>query len=144
MHGIIIIEIYSYNKRVNMLYTVVASPSYIPPKCAKTREPKDEHCISWCTHISYNVCDPIPLDNLNKPHSTTMHNNIPLLGNSLLSKLSSAPTNCFAVSSMKNPSFHSIILRKISWALNSTTLTTKSSFSIFLIGRLISLLKSFI
>ena len=64
MHGIVIIEIYSYNKRVNTLYTVVMSPSYIPPKCAKTREPEDEHCVSWCTHISYNICDPIPLDNL--------------------------------------------------------------------------------
>ena len=20
----------------------------IPPKCVKTREPKDEHCVSWC------------------------------------------------------------------------------------------------
>ena len=64
MHGIVIIEIYSYNKRVNTLYTVVTSPSYILPKCVKTREPKDEHCVSWCTHISYNIRDPIPLDNL--------------------------------------------------------------------------------
>ena len=58
------IEIYSYNERVNTLYTVVMSASYILPKCVKTREPKDEHCVLWCTHISYNTCDPIPLDNL--------------------------------------------------------------------------------
>ena len=64
MHGIVIIEIYSYNKKVNTLYTVVTSPSYILPKCAKTRKPKDEHCVSWCIHISYNICNTIPLDNL--------------------------------------------------------------------------------
>ena len=64
MHGIVIIEIYTYNKRVNTLYTVVTSPAYIPPKCAKTREPEDEHCVSQCTHISYNIHDPIPLENL--------------------------------------------------------------------------------
>ena len=40
------------------------SPSYILLKCAKTREPEDEHCVLQCTHISYNICDPIPLDNL--------------------------------------------------------------------------------
>ena len=50
MHGIVIIEIYSNNKKVNTLHTVVTSPSYILPKCTKTREPKDEHCV--------------PLDNL--------------------------------------------------------------------------------
>ena len=64
MHGIVIIEIYSYNKRVNALYTVLVSPSYILPKCAKTREPQDKHCVSRYTHISYNINDPIPLDNL--------------------------------------------------------------------------------
>ena len=53
MHGIVTIEIYSYNKEVNTLYTVVASPSYILPKCAKTREPKDECCVLWCTYIIY-------------------------------------------------------------------------------------------
>ena len=45
------------------MYTAVASLSYIPPKCAKTREPKDEHCASWCTYKSYYIHDPIPLDN---------------------------------------------------------------------------------
>ena len=64
MHGIVIIEIYGYNKKVNTLYTVVMSPFYILPKCAKTREPKDKHCVLWCNHISYNICNPIPLDNL--------------------------------------------------------------------------------
>ena len=44
MYGIVIIKIYSYNKKVNTLYIVVASPSYILPMCAKTREPEDEHC----------------------------------------------------------------------------------------------------
>ena len=63
MHGIVIIEIYSCNIKVITLYTVVVSPSYILPKCVKTREPKDEHCVLWCSHISYNICDPIPLDN---------------------------------------------------------------------------------
>ena len=37
--------------------------SYILPKHVKTREPKDEHCVSQCTYISDNICDPIPLDN---------------------------------------------------------------------------------
>ena len=45
------------------MYTVVASLSYILPKCAKTREPEDEHCVLWCTHGTYYICDPIPLDN---------------------------------------------------------------------------------
>ena len=64
MHGIVIIEIYSNNKKVNTLYTVIASHSYILPKYVKTREPKDEHCVLQCTYIRYNICDPIPLDNL--------------------------------------------------------------------------------
>ena len=25
--------------------------SLIPPKHVKTREPEDEHCVSWCTLI---------------------------------------------------------------------------------------------
>ena len=32
--------------------------------CAKTREPKDEHCVLWCTYTSNNICDPMPLDKL--------------------------------------------------------------------------------
>ena len=72
IHGIVIIEIYSYNKQVNTLYTVVMSPSYIPPKYATTREPEDEHCVSWCTHISYNIRDSKPLDNL-KNHTALLY-----------------------------------------------------------------------
>ena len=72
MHGIVIIEIYSYNKRVNTLYTVVASPSYKLAKCVKTREPKDEHCVLQCTHISYNIQNPIPLHNL-KNHTELLY-----------------------------------------------------------------------
>ena len=45
------------------MYTVVVSLSYILPKCAKTREPEDECCVSQCTYISYHICNPIPLDN---------------------------------------------------------------------------------
>ena len=78
MHGIVIVEIYSYNKKVNTLYTVVVSPSHIPPKCAKTREPEDEHCVSWCTHIGYIILDPITLDNFKNhtalPYITLEHN----------------------------------------------------------------------
>ena len=50
MHGIVITVIYSCNKKVNTLYTVVMSFSYILPKCAKTREPEDEHCVLQCTY----------------------------------------------------------------------------------------------
>ena len=72
MHGIVIIEIYSNNKKVNTSYTVVMSHSYIPPKCAKPKEPKDEHCVLHCTYISYNIHDLIPLDNL-KNHIQHCH-----------------------------------------------------------------------
>ena len=33
--------------------------SFIPPKCAKTREPKDEHCVLRCTYI-YVYATPYP------------------------------------------------------------------------------------
>ena len=72
MHGIVIIRIYSTNKKVNTLYTLVVSHSYILPKCAKTRKPEDKHCVSWCTYKNYNICDPIPLDNL-KNHIQHCH-----------------------------------------------------------------------
>ena len=45
VYGIEKIEIYSYNKEVNTLYTVVMFTYYILPKCAKTRQPEDEHCV---------------------------------------------------------------------------------------------------
>ena len=65
-HGIVIIRIYSYNKYVNTLYTVVMFTSYILPKCVKTREPADKHCVLWCSYIRDNICDPISLDKLKK------------------------------------------------------------------------------
>ena len=67
MYGIVKVEeyIYIHNKEVNTLYTVVIFTYYILPKCAKTREPKDEHCVSWCTYVRDNIHDPIPLDKLN-------------------------------------------------------------------------------
>ena len=73
MHGIVIIGTYSNNKQVNTLHTVVMSLYIcIPPKCVKTREPEVKHCVSWCTYISYNKCDPIPLDNLKKHTDTAL------------------------------------------------------------------------
>ena len=48
------------------------SLSYILPKCAKTRKPKDEHCVLQCTYISCYICDPIPLDNL-KNHTALLY-----------------------------------------------------------------------
>ena len=69
MHVIVMIEIFGNNKKVNTLCTVIASHSYILPKCANTMEPKDEHCVLKCTYISYHICDPIPLDNL-KNHTS--------------------------------------------------------------------------
>ena len=42
--------------------------SLILPKCAKTREPKEEHCVLWCTNIHIYICDTLPLDNP-KTHS---------------------------------------------------------------------------
>ena len=44
-YGIVMIEIYSYNKEKNTLYTFVTLSFYILPKCAKTRESEDEHCV---------------------------------------------------------------------------------------------------
>ena len=46
------------------MYTVVTFTYYILPKCTKTRESKDEHCVLQCTYIRDNICDPIPLDKL--------------------------------------------------------------------------------
>ena len=71
VYGIVKIEIYSYNKEVSILYTVVMFPSYIPPKQAKTSEPKDEHCV-LCTYTSNNIHDPIPLDKL-KNHTALLY-----------------------------------------------------------------------
>ena len=46
-----------------VIYISHDSISYILPKCVKTSEPKDKHCVSWCIHISYHMHDTIPLDN---------------------------------------------------------------------------------
>ena len=43
---------------------VVTFTYYILPKCAKTTEPKDKHCVSWCTYTSDNISDPVPLEKL--------------------------------------------------------------------------------
>ena len=37
------------------IYISLVSVSLIPPKCAKTREPEDEHCVLWCTTIYLTV-----------------------------------------------------------------------------------------
>ena len=73
------VEIYSYNKGVNTLYTVFTFNYHIPPKCVKTREPKDKLFVSWCTYTSNNIDDPIPLDKLKYLHSIAIHNNIPYI-----------------------------------------------------------------
>ena len=72
IYGIVKIEIYSNNKEVNILYTVVTFIYYIPLKCAKTGEPEDEHCVSQCTYRSNNIHDPIPLDKL-KNHTALLY-----------------------------------------------------------------------
>ena len=81
IYGIVKIEIHSHNKEVNTLYTVVMYTYYIPPKCGKTREPKDEHCVLWCTYTSDNICDPIPLDKL-KNHTALPYITWELIQNS--------------------------------------------------------------
>ena len=43
------VEIYSYNKVDYIVYNCCVL-LYIPPKCAKTREPKDKCCVSPCTY----------------------------------------------------------------------------------------------
>ena len=65
------------------MYTVVTFTYYIPPKCVKTREPKDKHCVLWCIYIRENICDPIPLDNLKK-HTALPYVTLGLYHNLLL------------------------------------------------------------
>ena len=72
IYGIVKIEICSYNKEVNTLYTVVMFNYHILPKCAKTGKPEDEHCVSWCTYTSDNIHDPLPLDKL-KNHTALLY-----------------------------------------------------------------------
>ena len=47
-YGIVKIGIYSHNKGKYFVCNCHVI-SYILPKCAKTREPEDEHCIPQCT-----------------------------------------------------------------------------------------------
>ena len=61
VYGIVKVEIYSHNKSKYFVYSSHIT-YYIPPKCAKTREPKDEHCVLQCIYIGKNICDPIPLE----------------------------------------------------------------------------------
>ena len=47
IHGIVNVEYCSYNKGeyfVSIGHVIIL----MLPKCVKTREPKDEHCVSWC------------------------------------------------------------------------------------------------
>ena len=39
-----------------VIYILVAPLSLNLPKCVKTREPKDKHCVSWCTFIYMTLC----------------------------------------------------------------------------------------
>ena len=48
IYGIVKVEYSNYNKGecfvpVSHIFTL------IPPKRVKTSEPKDKHCVSWCT-----------------------------------------------------------------------------------------------
>ena len=46
---------------------------FILPKCAKTREPKDKHYVSWCTYTY--ICDTLPLEN----SKTHLHTALPYI-----------------------------------------------------------------
>ena len=48
VYGIVKIEKYSCNKG-EYFVSVCHVITLIPPKCAKTREPKDECCVLQCT-----------------------------------------------------------------------------------------------
>ena len=48
IYGIVKVEYYSYNIGEHLV-SVSHVITLIPPKCAKTREPEDEHCVSQCT-----------------------------------------------------------------------------------------------
>ena len=68
---------YNSNKGRYFVYSSHVS-FYILPKCAKTREPEDEHCVLQCTYTSENTCDPIPLDKL-KNHTALPYITLKLL-----------------------------------------------------------------
>ena len=46
VYGIVKVEKYGNNKGKKSVSHIIPP---ILPKCAKTREPKDEHCVSQCT-----------------------------------------------------------------------------------------------
>ena len=51
VYGIVKIEKYSCNKGKNFVFQSCIIPS-IPPKCVKTREPKDKHGVLQCTQYN--------------------------------------------------------------------------------------------
>ena len=56
IYGIVIIYRYIVIIK-SYIHVKLHISSLILPKCVKTREPKDEHCVSWCTSI---VVTPYP------------------------------------------------------------------------------------
>ena len=48
IYGIVKVEKYDCNKGEYFVFESHITPS-IPPKCAKIREPKDDHCVLQCT-----------------------------------------------------------------------------------------------
>ena len=66
VYGIVKLQKSSNNKGFIIVSVSHVIPS-IPPKCAKTREPEDERCVSQCTRHN-NIRDTVPLDKL-KYHS---------------------------------------------------------------------------
>ena len=48
IYGIVKVEYSSYNKGVYFV-SISHVITLIPPKCVKTREPKDKHCVLQCT-----------------------------------------------------------------------------------------------
>ena len=48
IYGVVKVEQYSYNIGVYFAFVSLII-TLIPPKCANTRKPKDEHCVSQCT-----------------------------------------------------------------------------------------------
>ena len=55
-----------------VIYISHAFVSHILPKCSKTREPKDEHCVSLCTSI-YMTHAPQTILRLTHIPSTAIH-----------------------------------------------------------------------
>ena len=54
IYGIVKVEYNSYNKGeyfVSISHVITS----ITPKCAMTREPEDDHCVSQCTQEYLNI-----------------------------------------------------------------------------------------